>query len=102
MRHWESGKMEVEVRHGSYGSLEKVADHIKSAKKIVGSQVGRTSGDKRPNETYFKEDRAFVDAVLGGGNPLVSGEDGLRVLEVLEAIKGSVDGEKVVDVRRHL
>jgi len=79
--------LEVEVRHGSYGSLEKVADHIKSAKKIVGSQVGRTSGDKRPNETYFKEDRAFVDAVLGGGNPLVSGEDGLRVLRCLKLSK---------------
>lgn len=58
--------------------------------------------DKRPNETYFKEDRAFVDAVLGRGNPLVSGEEGLRVLEVLEAIKEGLDGGKVVEVRRHL
>ncbi len=94
--------LEVEVRHGSYGSLERVADHIKLAKKIVGAQVGRMSGDKRPSETYFREDRGFVDAVLNGGEPLVSGEEGLRVLEVLEAIKGSVDGGKVVEVRRHL
>ena len=94
--------LEVEVRHESYGSLEMVADHIKSAKKIIGSQVGRMSGDKRPNETYFKEDRAFIDAVLSGSNPLVSGEDGLRVLEALEAIKESVDSKKVVEVRRRL
>ena len=94
--------LEVEVRYGGYGSLEKVADHIKLAKKIIGTQVGRMSGDKRPNETYFREDRAFVDAVLNKGNPLVSGEDGLRVLEALEAIKESVDSKKVVDVRRHL
>ena len=93
--------MEVEVRHGSYGSLENVADHIKLAKKIIGSQVGRMSGDKRPNETYFKEDRAFIDAVLGGGNPLVSGEDGLRVLEVLEGIKESIDKNGVVKIRVH-
>ena len=94
--------IEVEIRHGSYGSLERVADHIKLAKTIIGSQVGRMSGDKRPNETYFNEDRAFIDAARNSGEPLVSGEDGLRVLEVLEAIKESVDSKKVVDVRRHL
>ena len=93
--------LEVEVRHGSYNALDLIADHIKSAKKIIGSQVGRMSGDKRPNETYFKEDRAFVDAVLGGGNPLVSGEDGLRVLEVLEEIKESIEGEKGSKVSFH-
>jgi predicted dehydrogenase len=93
--------LEVEVRHGSYGSLERVADHIKLAKNIICSQVGEMSGDKRPNETYFREDRAFVDAVLKGGDPLVSGEDGLRVLEVLEAIKESLESEKVVEVRKH-
>lgn len=59
------------------------------------------SGDKRPNETYFKEDRAFVDAVLNGGEPLVSGEEGLLVLEVLEAIKESVDENGVVKVKIH-
>ena len=67
---------------------------------IIGSQVGRKSGDKRPNETYFTEDRAFVDAVLNnGGEPLVSGEDGLRVLEVLEAIKESINSGMVVEVK---
>ncbi len=94
--------MEVEVRHGSYGSLEKVADHVKSAKKIIaaliGTQTSRTSGDKRPNETYFREDRAFIDAVLNGGDPLVSGEDGLRVLE---AIKESLEDGKNIEVKRN-
>ncbi|MCK4528262.1 Gfo/Idh/MocA family oxidoreductase [candidate division WOR-3 bacterium] len=95
---------EVEVRHGSYGSLERVADHVKLAKNIIGSQVGRMSGDKRPNETYFRGDRAFVDAVLNNGNPLVSGEDGLGVLEVLEAVKESLEkGESVkVEYREKL
>ena len=61
----------------------------------------RCSGDKRPNETYFREDRAFIDAVLDRGDPLVSGKEGLRVLEVLEAIKGSVDSEGVIEYRMH-
>ena len=93
--------LEVEVRYGSYGSLEKVADHIKLAKKIIGTQMSRMSGDKRPNETYFREDRAFVDVVLDGSEPLVSGEEGLRVLEVLEAIKESVDEDKLIKIRKH-
>lgn len=92
----------VEVRHGSYGSLERVADHIKFAKKIIGTQMSRMSGNKRPSKTYFKEDKAFVDSVLNNCNPLVSGEDGLRVLEVLEGIKESMNSGKVVEVRRHL
>ena len=97
--------LEVEVRHGSYGPLERVADHIKSAKKIIGALIGtqrsRKSGDKLPGEPYIREDRAFVDAVLNGGEPLVSGEEGLRVLEVLEAIKESVDENGVVKVKIH-
>ena len=97
--------LEVEVRHKGYGPLERVADHIKLTKKIIGALVGtqtsRKGSDKLPDETYFREDRAFVDAALKGGEPLVSGEEGLRVLEVLEAIKESVDGGKVVKVKMH-
>lgn len=93
--------LEVEVRYGGYGLLEKVADHVKLAKKIIATQMSRMSGDKRPNETYIREDRAFVDAVWGEGNPLVSGEDGLRVLEVLEGIKESLNSEKSVKVSCH-
>ena len=68
--------LEVEVRHGSYGALEMVADHVKLAKKIVGTQTGRGSGDNRANETYSREDRAFIDSVLNGTEPLVSGGRG--------------------------
>lgn len=93
--------LEVEVRHGSYGTLDRVADNIKSATKIIGDQVGRMGGDKRPGYTYFKEDRTFINAVLNDDKPLVSGEDGLRVLEVLEGIKASMNDEKVVKVKMH-
>ncbi len=93
--------LEVEVRHGEYGPLERVVDCFKSSKRIIGAQVSTPSGEKRPDETYLMEDRAFVDAVRGGGDPLVSGEGGLRVLEVLDGIRESLDGRKVVEVRRY-
>ena len=97
--------LEVEVRHKGYGPLERVADHIKFGKKIIGAligtQTGRKSGDKRPDETYFREDRAFIDAVLNCDEPLVSGEDGLRVLEVLEAVKSSLEKGEFTKVKHH-
>ncbi|OPY55480.1 MAG: putative oxidoreductase [Methanosaeta sp. PtaU1.Bin060] len=92
---------EVEVRHGSYGPLEKIAENIKLTKNIISAQVGRMNENNAPNDTYFKEDRAFIDAVLKGDKPLVSGEDGLRVLEVLEAIKKSLDDETGIRVSLH-
>ena len=93
--------LKVEVRYGSYNALDLIADCFKSSKRILGVQVRKQGGEKRPGETYFMEDRAFVDAVRGGRDPLVSGEEGLRVLEVLEGIRESLDGGKVVEIRRH-
>jgi UDP-N-acetylglucosamine 3-dehydrogenase len=94
--------LEIEVRHGGYNALDMIANCFKSSKKIIGAQVSKRSGEKRPDETYFIEDRAFVDAVCGDRDPLVSGEDGLRVLEVLEGIRESLDSENVVGVKWHL
>ena len=93
--------LEIEVRHGDYNALDMIANCVKSSKRIIGAQVEKQSGEKRPGETYFMEDRAFIDAMRGGRDPLVSGEDGLRVLEVLEAIRESLDDGKVVEIRRH-
>jgi len=92
---------EVEVRHGDYNALDMIANCVKSSKKIIGAQVSNQSGEIRPDETYFKEDGAFVDAVRSGRDPLVPGEEGLRVLEVLEAIRESLDNGKAVKIRRH-
>ena len=93
--------LEVEVRYGDYNALDLIANCVKSSKRIVGAQVRRQNREKCPDETYFMEDRAFVDAVRSGRGPLVSGADGLRVLEVLEAIRESLDDGKVVEIRRH-
>lgn len=93
--------LKVEVRYGSYNALDMIADCFKSSKRIIGEQVKNQSGEKRPGETYLMEDRAFIDAVRSGRDPLVSGEDGLRVLEVLEGIRESLDDGKVVEVRSH-
>jgi predicted dehydrogenase len=41
------------------------------------------------NDTYVRELRHFFDCVRNGGDPIVTGEDGRRVLEILLAIKES-------------
>ena len=93
--------LEVEVRHGSFGPLERIADHIGMAKKTMGILVGKKRDGKLPNETFFREDRAFIDAIYGNSEPLASGENGLRVLEVLDGIKESLNGGSTVKVRIH-
>lgn len=91
----------VEVRHGDYNALDLIANCVKSSKRIVGAQVSRQNGEKRPDETYFMEDRTFVDAMRSGRDPLVSGADGVRVLEVIEGLKESLGYEKIVKVKNH-
>lgn len=96
-----SNPTEIEIRHGNYGSLERVENHIKFTKKIIGKLIRTKNSGKSPNETYFREDRAFVNAIRDGSKPAVTGEDGLRVLEVLEGIRDSLDERSMVDVRIH-
>jgi predicted dehydrogenase len=90
--------LDIEVRYGSYGPLDKIMNHLQSSKEIIYTQIAGMSKGKRPSETYFREDRAFIDAVLKGNTPLVSADDGIHVLKVLEAIKESIDKKKIVKV----
>jgi len=94
-----ANNFEFEIRHGSYTSLDRLADHIRFAKKIIVKLLKRAGGRVEINPTYFKEDRAFIDAVKCGNMPLVTGEDALRVLEVLEAIRQSIDKGREIDVK---
>jgi len=89
---------EIQIRYRSYGSLERLADHLTFARKILTSQASKLYSDKRRADSYTREDRAFVDAVLHGGSPLVPGEQGLRVLEVLDAVKESIDKSRVTKI----
>jgi predicted dehydrogenase len=89
---------EIQIRYRSHGQLERLADHITFAKRILTSQAGRLGKDRRQADTYLREDRAFVDAVLHGGAPIVSGEQGLQVLEVLDAVKESIDKCRVAQI----
>jgi len=85
--------IDMEIRHGSFNSLERAAHHLRSARKNLRVQHN--------SEAYLREDKAFIDAVRGNTNPLVSGVDALRVLEVLDAIKGSLETGKRTKVTFH-
>ncbi|MEN6552817.1 MAG: Gfo/Idh/MocA family oxidoreductase [Methanobacterium sp.] len=94
--------MEIKFRPASYGPLDKIFDDIRSIKEITGKFIGLAgSTAKGPDNTYYKEDRNFLNAVIGKGKPCASGKDGLRVLEVLEAIKKSINNGKTVKVNYH-
>jgi UDP-N-acetylglucosamine 3-dehydrogenase len=93
--------MEIEIRDASYGSVERIQDHFSLAGKIVRDQLARMNGGNPLGDSYAREDRAFVNAVLHHSAPAASGEDGLRSLEVLEAIQKSIETKSEVSVEFH-
>lgn len=56
------------------------------------------ASDVNRNEMYMAELRHFLDCVEGVASPLVNGEDGRRVLEVILAARQSSDEGRVVRV----
>lgn len=50
------------------------------------------------NEMYIAELRHFLDCVKGNGVPIVTGEDGRRVLEIALAVKQSSRDKRVVEL----
>ena len=95
-----ANSMETEFRHASYSPLDKISDNFSSSKKIISTfigNVGSTAG--RPDETYFKEIIAFLESINNEKKPLVTGEDAINVLKVLESIKKSLNEKKEVHIK---
>jgi len=90
----------VEV-HPGRDPLDMCLGHLGSVKSILARQMGRV-GVKRGflgvPESYFKEDREFIE-LLKGSREKPFGEDALRVLEVLDAIKSSLSSHRPGKVR---
>jgi len=85
-------------------SLDRTLKYLVAIKNALGKDVmtgiTKNASDKKTNVdvTYLKEDRVFIDSVVNSAKPPVTGEDALRVLEVLEGIKQSINLEKMVDI----
>ncbi len=94
-----SNQTEFEFRHGGYGPLEKISDNFKQMKNLIGTFIGRSGRGDIPDETFFKEDRAFIDSISSNSEPIVSGGEALKVLEVLDGIKKSLDTGKVIKIK---
>jgi UDP-N-acetylglucosamine 3-dehydrogenase len=92
---------ELQELHGAYGEYERMIYNSNSIKNIFTSQLNQVKRRSRINNTYFEEDRAFIDAIRGNSTSIVSGEEGLRVLEVLDAIRSSIEQKKPVKVTYH-
>jgi UDP-N-acetylglucosamine 3-dehydrogenase len=89
---------EIQTRYWAYGDYERVIHHSDSIRKIIRSQWNQAGGGTSTGNTYIEEDKAFINAVRGDSSSIVSGEDGLRVLEVLDAIKISIEQKKSVKI----
>lgn len=80
---------EMDTFYGTCGPLDMISSKLCNIKRIIGILISRMGKDN-VDETYIREDRAFIDAIIHNKSPSVSGEDAIRVLEVLEMIKGSI------------
>lgn len=95
-----ANSMEVDERYGNYTALDRVAYSLKLPLELVSKEM-KNMGANGPSGTYFLEDRAFVDAVQGRGEPIVTGAQGLKTIEILEAVKASIDSGMSVRVHSH-
>ena len=52
--------------------------------------------EKEERWGYIQEDRAFIDAILNGTDPLVSADDGFKAVELVESVYSAIQtGERV-------
>jgi predicted dehydrogenase len=82
---------EVDVRYGSYGSLDKMTRNIKVVNRIIRKQIRLLRAKNTIDTSHLQQFHAFITAIQEQSQPLVSGVDGLRVLEVMEAVKASLE-----------
>ena len=54
--------------------------------------------EPKKDETYFAEWKNFLDSITRGVEPLVTGTQGLKVLETIEAIRNSAALGRRIDV----
>jgi UDP-N-acetylglucosamine 3-dehydrogenase len=85
--------------HGKVNSLNGSPSAFKLLRKFLISRMVNVDPFKGIDETYYKQDKAFIDSIAGRGRPTASGSDALRVLEVVEAMRISLERQKPVSVK---
>ena len=93
-------KMEYEFRPCSHGPIEKISDNFHSTTTLIKKFIAQSGRGELPEETFFMEDKSFLNAIKSGKKPCVSGREGLKVLEVLDAITVSLNEKRVVKVKK--
>jgi len=90
--------LETEFMHGGSGALEKIRDNLKSSQRIVGTFISRSGRGDIPDETFFEQDKSFINAIIKGTQTPATGEDALKVLKVLDGIKKSLKSGRTVSI----
>lgn len=78
--------------YGRSDPLDKLVSHTRHALEILSLATRTLRRGKLPSETYFEEDQSFIDCILQEHKrPCVTGEEALRILEILEATELSIE-----------
>lgn len=80
------------------GSMQQADTYVTWFRR--GSETWQTSRQAATTDCYQAAVEDFTDAVLHGGAPAISMWDGLRVMQVIDAIYASARAGKPMDVVR--
>ena len=87
----------IKESRGGFWPPEKIRNDSVAAFSMMRAQFERLIRKGRLEKFYLLEDKTFIEAVVNGEEPPVSGEDALHVLAVVEAVKKSLEtGDRVV------
>lgn len=87
---------------GTHGRLD-IGD-LRDNRVVLHERTGTSSTDIVPSwrtlfaDAYVAEDRAFVQAILDDTEPLVTGEDGLRAVQIVNAGNESMRTRRIVPI----
>jgi myo-inositol 2-dehydrogenase/D-chiro-inositol 1-dehydrogenase len=95
-------RVEVFCHHATLVTRE--MENLTSSTSLGGDFAGETM-QQLPREEkwgYVQEDRAFVDAMVNGTEPLVTAFDGLMSVEIANSVYESVRLQRPIEIRNSL
>lgn len=81
----------LKMYYGKVNPLNGSSSVFALLRKFLVTRMANVDPFKGIDDTYLKQDKAFIDSIAVGGNPSASGVDAVKVLEVIEAMKLSLD-----------
>lgn len=82
--------------HGKINPLTVTSGPLSFLRMLAQTRAANMNPLDGVDETYFKEDRAFIDSIVGDGKPYATGAEALKVLEIIDSLESSLKEDRSV------